>query len=93
MAIHFFFQKLLLVKHERGKSCFPCPCSFVLGFVQTCKCSQTKVDAQASFDCTGWKCHPAVLIFFQQSSLDLKTFHKFIAPFLICMININFAIV
>ena len=78
----FFLQKLLLVKHERRKGCFPCPCSFVLGVVQTCKCNQTKVDAQASFDCPGWKCHPAVLIFFQQSSLDLKTFHNFIVPFL-----------
>ena len=81
MAIHFFLLKLLLVKHERGKGCFPCPCSFVLGFVQTCKCNQTKVDAQASFDCAGWKCHPEVLIFFQQSSLDLKTFHNIIVPF------------
>ena len=64
MAIHFFLQKLLLVKHEKREGLFPLSMLFVLGFVQTCKCNQTKVDAQASFDCAGWKCHPAVLIFF-----------------------------
>ena len=40
---------------------------------------QTKVNAQTSFDWAGWKCHPAVLIFFNNL---VWTFHNFIVPFL-----------
>ena len=62
MAIHFL-AKAIAVKHEEGRvvslSMFVC-----FRFCADCKCNQTKVDAQASFDCAGWKCHPAVLIFF-----------------------------
>ena len=50
---------------KEGRVVSPVYVAFVVGFVQTCKCNQTKVDAQASFDCPGWQCHPAVLIFYR----------------------------